>query len=228
MKKREPAQSPGEREESSMTVIGVLALQGAFIEHIKKLNQIGVDAREIRLPEQIAELDGLIIPGGESTTIGKLIDRFELRAPIVELAHSGRPLWGTCAGMILLAHAVDEDTRARSQPLLDLMDLTVRRNAFGSQLDSFETDLDFPAVAETPIHAVFIRAPIISAVGPDVEVLSRLENGQIVAARQRNLIVTSFHPELTSDDRLHRWFARTAKAATADLLPTTGGAKIAG
>ena len=211
-----------------MTVIGVLALQGAFIEHVKKLDQIGVDAREVRLPEQIAELDGLIIPGGESTTIGKLIDRFELRAPIVELAHSGRPLWGTCAGMILLAHSVDEDTRARSQPLLDLMDLTVRRNAFGSQLDSFETDLEIPVVADTPVHAVFIRAPVISAVGPEVEVLARLENGQIVAARQRNLIVTSFHPELTSDDRLHRWFVRTAADAALDLVSATGAAKVAG
>lgn len=210
-----------------MTVIGVLALQGAFIEHIKKLEQIGVDAREIRLPEQIDELDGLIIPGGESTTIGKLIDRFELRAPIIELARSGRPLWGTCAGMILLAHAVDEDTRARSQPLLDLMDLTVRRNAFGSQLDSFETDLEIPVVDETPIHAVFIRAPVISAVGPDVEVLSRLENGQIVAARQRNLIVTSFHPELTSDDRLHRWFAQLAEETKHNLVATTGAANVA-
>lgn len=211
-----------------MTVIGVLALQGAFIEHVKKLDQIGVDAREVRLPEQVAELDGLIIPGGESTTIGKLIDRFELREPIVELAHAGRPLWGTCAGMILLAHAVDEDTRARSQPLLDLMDLTVRRNAFGSQLDSFETDLEIPAVAETPIHAVFIRAPVISAVGPDVEVLSRLENGQIVAARQRNLIVTSFHPELTADDRLHRWFAHTAEVAARDLVAAKSTADVAG
>lgn len=210
-----------------MTVIGVLALQGAFIEHVKKLDQIGVDAREVRLPEQIADVDGLIIPGGESTTIGKLIDRFELRAPIVELAHSGRPLWGTCAGMILLAHAVDEDTRARSQPLLDLMDLTVRRNAFGSQLDSFETDLDIPVVAETPIHAVFIRAPIISSIGTDVEVLARLDNGQIVAARQRNLIVTSFHPELTSDDRLHRWFVDTAEGALRDLTAAVGGANIA-
>lgn len=210
-----------------MTVIGVLALQGAFIEHVKKLDQIGVDAREVRLPEQIADVDGLIIPGGESTTIGKLIDRFDLRAPIVELAHSGRPLWGTCAGMILLAHAVDEDTRARSQPLLDLMDLTVRRNAFGSQLDSFETDLDIPVVAETPIHAVFIRAPIISSIGTDVEVLARLDNGQIVAARQRNLIVTSFHPELTSDDRLHRWFVDTAEGAMRDLTAAVGGANIA-
>ena len=207
-----------------MPVIGVLALQGAFIEHIKKLRQVGVDAREIRLPDQIEELDGLIIPGGESTTIGKLIDRFELRQPIVDLVHAGRPVWGTCAGMILLAHDVDEDTRARSQPLLDLMDLKVRRNAFGTQLDSFETDLDIPVVADTPIHAVFIRAPIISSVGPDVEVLSRLDNGQIVAARQRNLVATSFHPELTEDDRLHRWFAELASETSTQLAHATGAA----
>ena len=207
-----------------MPVIGVLALQGAFIEHIKKLRLVGVDAREVRLPDQVEELDALIIPGGESTTIGKLIDRFELRQPIVALANSGRPVWGTCAGMILLANQVDADTRARSQPLLGLMDLTVRRNAFGTQLDSFETDLDIPSVADTPIHAVFIRAPIISAVGPDVEVLSTLENGQIVAARQHNLVVTSFHPELTSDDRLHRWFAQLAVDAAIQPAHATDAA----
>ena len=207
-----------------MPVIGVLSLQGAFIEHIKKLRQVGVDAREVRLPDQVEALDALIIPGGESTTIGKLIDRFDLRQPIVTLANSGRPVWGTCAGMILLANEVDEDTRARSQPLLGLMDLTVRRNAFGTQLDSFETDLDIPSVSETPIHAVFIRAPIISAVGPEVEVLSTLENGQIVAARQHNLIVTSFHPELTSDDRLHRWFAQLAVDAANQSVQATDAA----
>jgi pyridoxal 5'-phosphate synthase pdxT subunit len=194
-----------------MPVIGVLALQGAFIEHIHKLNRLGVDAREVRLPEQIDDLDGLIIPGGESTTIGKLIERFQLREPIMELAASGRPLWGTCAGLILMAREVDADTRARSQPLLALMDLSVRRNAFGSQLDSFETELDFPVVGPEPLKAVFIRAPVISGTGPDVEVLSALPNGQVVAARQRNLIATSFHPELTNDDRLHAWFAELAE-----------------
>ncbi len=193
-----------------MPVIGVLALQGAFIEHVQKLRRLGVDAREVRLPAQIDDLDGLIIPGGESTTIGKLIDRFELREPICDLAASGRPLWGTCAGMILLARQVDADTRARSQPLLGLMDLSVRRNAFGSQLDSFETDLDIPVVGTEPVHAVFIRAPVISGTGPAVEVLSKLPNGQVVAARQGNLIATSFHPELTADDRLHAWFAQLA------------------
>jgi len=193
-----------------MPVIGVLALQGAFIEHVHKLERIGVDAREIRKPEQLAEVDGLIIPGGESTTIGKLIDRFDLREPICELAAGGKPVWGTCAGMIVLARDVDSETRARSQPLLGLMDLSVTRNAFGSQLDSFETDLSIPAVSQEPVHAVFIRAPVISSVGPNVEVLSSLEDGRVVAVRQDNLIATSFHPELTPDDRLHSWFADLA------------------
>lgn len=194
-----------------MPVIGVLALQGAFIEHIQKLARLGVDAREVRLPDQLHDLDGLIIPGGESTTIGKLIDRFRLRQPIIEFARSGRPVWGTCAGMILLGREVDEETRARSQPLLGLMDLTVRRNAFGTQLDSFETDLDIPVIGPEPLHAVFIRAPIISTVGPDVEILSALPDGRIVAARQNNLIATSFHPELTADNRMHSWFADLAQ-----------------
>lgn len=193
-----------------MPVIGVLALQGAFIEHVHKLQRIGVDAREIRLPHQLEHIDGLIIPGGESTTIGKLIDRFALREPICKLASRGKPVWGTCAGMIVLAREVDADTRARSQPLLGLMDLSVTRNAFGSQLDSFETDLSIPAVSQTPVHAVFIRAPVISSVGADVQVLSSLDDGRVVAVRQDNLVATSFHPELTPDDRLHSWFAGLA------------------
>jgi 5'-phosphate synthase pdxT subunit len=196
-----------------MTVIGVLALQGAFIEHMHKLRELGVEGREVRLPEDLVGIDGLIMPGGESTTIGKLIDRFQLRQPILDLAHAGLPLWGTCAGMILLAKEVDADTRARSQPLLALMDIGVRRNAFGSQLDSFETLLDFPVLGLEPLPAVFIRAPIISWVGPEVETLSRLPDGRIVAARQDNLLVTSFHPELTADNRLHAWFADLAVQA---------------
>ncbi len=203
-----------------MPVIGVLALQGAFIEHIHKLQRIGVDAREIRLPDQLEQIDGLIIPGGESTTIGKLIDRFDLRDPIRELAEAGKPLWGTCAGMILLAREVDEETRARSQPLLGLMDLTVTRNAFGTQLDSFETDLSIPAVSPEPLHAIFIRAPVISSVGQGVEVLSSLEDGRIVAVRQDNLVATSFHPELTPDDRLHSWFADLAHDYAAQASST--------
>jgi pyridoxal 5'-phosphate synthase pdxT subunit len=196
-----------------MPVIGVLALQGAFIEHMHKLQSLGVEAREVRLPEDLEGIDGLIIPGGESTTIGKLIDRFALRQPILNLAHEGTPIWGTCAGMILLGKEVDSDTRARQQPLLELMDIGVRRNAFGTQLDSFETELDFPVLGEKHLPAVFIRAPIISQVGPEVEVLSRLPDGRPVAARQDNFVATSFHPELTPDNRLHAWFAELVASA---------------
>jgi 5'-phosphate synthase pdxT subunit len=199
---------------TAMATIGVLALQGAFIEHVRKLQQLGVPAREVRLPADLDDAAGLIIPGGESTTIGKLIDRFELRAPILAMAAEGRPIWGTCAGMILLGKSVDEDTRAQAQPLLGLMDLTVRRNAFGTQLDSFETELDIPVLGPEPVPAVFIRAPVVSAVGPEVEVLSRLPDGRIVAVRQGRLIATAFHPELTSDLRLHRWFAELALDAS--------------
>lgn len=201
-----------------MPVIGVLALQGAFIEHIVKLNRLGVEAREVRLPVDLEGLDGLIIPGGESTTIGKLIDRFELREPIIRMAGEGRAIWGTCAGMILVAREVGRETRARSQPLLGLMDLTVWRNAFGSQLESFEMPLDIPDLGSPPFPAVFIRAPIISSIGPDVRVLARLDSGEIVAAQQGKLIATAFHPELTRDDRLHAWFASLA-TGTDHLTP---------
>jgi pyridoxal 5'-phosphate synthase pdxT subunit len=197
--------------ERNMTRIGVLALQGAFIEHVQALERIGVGAVEVRRPAEMEGVDGLIIPGGESTTIGKLIERFGLRDPILDLARAGAPVWGTCAGMILLARDVDDSTRARSQPLLSLMDVTVQRNAFGSQLDSFETTLAMPAIDDTPLPAVFIRAPVVARAGSDVEVLARLEDGTIVAARQGNIVVTAFHPELTGDDRIHRWFASMAR-----------------
>lgn len=184
--------------------IGVLALQGDFAEHVRILRQIGVTAVEVRLPHDLADIDGLIIPGGESTTIGKLAVRFGLMEPICELALA-KPVWGTCAGAIFLAR----DSR-HSQPMLGLMDIAVRRNAFGRQAESFETDLDVPEII-TPensrkFHAVFIRAPLIENAGPDVTVLARLSGGRIVAARQRNLLATSFHPELTGDDRFHRYF----------------------
>ncbi len=187
-------------------MIGVLALQGAFAEHMHKLVNLGVDAREVRLPAHLEGLDGLIIPGGESTTIGKLIDRFELREPIVAMANAGTPIWGTCAGMILMGREVDADTRGPSQPLLGLMDLSTRRNAFGSQVDSFETELDMPVVSSEPLPAVFIRAPIVSAVGDAVEILSTLPDGRVVAVRQGNLVATSFHPELTPVNDFHAWF----------------------
>ena len=184
--------------------IGVLALQGAFIEHEKILRHLGVDAIEVRLPEELAGLDGLIIPGGESTTIGKLAAKWRLLEPIRVLAEAGRPVWGACAGMILMAQEVTDGVPA--QPLLGLMDIAVARNAFGRQGDSFEADMEVPVLGEPLFHAVFIRAPLIERVGAGVEVLARLEGGAVVAARQGNLLATAFHPELTEDDRFHRYF----------------------
>ena len=187
--------------------IGVLALQGDFIEHEKALDRLGVEAREVRLPKDLEGLDGLIIPGGESTTIGKLAVTYDLIEPLRTMAQSGKPLWGTCAGMIFMAKDV-----ARDQPLLGLMDVKVKRNAFGRQVDSFEIDLDVNGIEGTrPFHAIFIRAPLIESVGAGVDVLARIDrNGEpaIVAARQGNLLATSFHPELSADDRFHRFFLK--------------------
>jgi pyridoxal 5'-phosphate synthase pdxT subunit len=189
-----------------MPKIGVLALQGAFIEHINRLREVGAEAVEVRLPTDLEGLDGIIIPGGESTTIGRLMDWYELIEPIRQMAKSGIPIWGTCAGMIVLATGVDPDSRAQHQPVLQLLDITVRRNAFGSQLDSFEAELDMPQISGEPIPTVFIRAPIVSEVGDGVEVLGRLADGKIIAVRQGNIVATAFHPELTGDKRLHSWF----------------------
>ena len=192
--------------------VGVLALQGAFAEHGRMLERIGVEAREVRLPADLAGVSALIIPGGESTTIGKLLDGTGLDDAIRERVAAGMPAWGTCAGMILLARDVgDSGSRAGGeQPLLGLMDLRVRRNAFGGQLDSFETTLAAPAVADHAIPAVFIRAPVIEATGPAVEVVARLPDGRPVAARQGRLLATAFHPELTDDPAFHRFFADLA------------------
>jgi 5'-phosphate synthase pdxT subunit len=186
-------------------IIGVLALQGAFIEHCHILQKLGVDAREIRLPGQLQQLDGLIMPGGESTTILKLMHGYGIFAPLKELIGKGFPVWGTCAGMICLAAKIKNSQQSSLQPL-EAMDIVVKRNAFGRQVDSFEIDLDVPALGRQPYHAVFIRAPFIEKVGPQVEVLARLDDGVIVAARQGNLLVSSFHPELTADARFHRYF----------------------
>ena len=193
-----------------MKRIGVLALQGAFIEHISMLNLLCVEAPEVRTPAQLHGLDGLIIPGGESTTIGKLAATYQLLAELQALAERGLPIWGTCAGMILMA----KDIGPYEQPLLGLMDIKVARNAFGRQLDSFEAELIVPALDAIakpqekgkPFPGVFIRAPIIEGVGQGVEVLATLEDGTIVAARERNLLATAFHPELTVDNRFHRYF----------------------
>lgn len=183
--------------------IGVLAAQGAFAEHVAALEKLNADVVRVRLPRDLNNLDGLVIPGGESTTISRLMVAYELAAEIKTLVSDGLAVYGTCAGMIMLArNVVDGDG---VQPLR-LMDITVRRNAFGRQRESFETDLSIPAVGERPFHAVFIRAPLIQSVDDDVEVLSRLEDGTIVAARQGGLLVSSFHPELTEDLRFHRYF----------------------
>ncbi len=206
-----------------MPTIGVLALQGAFIEHVRKLERLGVEVREVRVPADLDGIDGLIIPGGESTTIGKLIDWYGLREPIVDLA-ADTPIWGTCAGMILLAHEVDADSRGEQQPLLDMMDISVRRNAFGSQLDSFEADLDVPELSDEPIHAVFIRAPIVTETGAQVDVLARLDDGRVVAVRQGNLLATSFHPELTDDETFHRWFVDLVQASQREREPEMANA----
>jgi 5'-phosphate synthase pdxT subunit len=192
-------------------VIGVLALQGAFIEHERMLARLGVESREVRQRKHLEGIDGLIIPGGESTTIGKLLDSLGMTEPVRELARGGLPVWGTCAGLIMLAIDV-----GRPQTVLGLMDMTVRRNAFGSQLDSFETDLAVPALGPAPFHAVFIRAPIVERVGPDVTVLAALGDGTIVAAERDNLMATSFHPELTDDSRFHEYFLEKVAPRAAD------------
>jgi len=188
--------------------IGVLALQGAFAEHLATLDAIGVEGVPVRLPEHLDEVSGLIIPGGESTTMRRLIDRWGLRGPLLGLARRGAPVFGTCAGMIVLANEI----AGGEEPVLPLLDVTVRRNAFGRQLDSFETELEVPLLGTTPVHAVFIRAPVIERVGDDVDVLARLEDGRVVAVRDRNVIATAFHPELAGETRFHRLLATMASA----------------
>lgn len=193
--------------------IGVLGLQGDYLEHLHALRRLGVEAVDVRLPQHLEGIEGLIIPGGESTTIGALAERYGLLEPLRRMATAGRPIWGTCAGMIFLAKDV-----GRPQPTLGLMDIRVRRNAFGRQIDSFEVDLEVPALARVgdprPFHGVFIRAPLIEAVGPGVEVLARLEDGTIVAAQQGGLLATAFHPELTEDLRFHRYFLELVRQAS--------------
>lgn len=185
--------------------IGVLALQGDFREHVQMLRGIGVETVEVRLPEDLANCDGLVIPGGESTTIGKLLVRFNLLEPLRERAKAGFPIYGTCAGAIVLANRVTG--RGVDQPIVGVLDASIQRNAFGRQVDSFEAAVPMSVLGDRPYHAVFIRAPLIQEVGPSVSVLGRLADGTIVAAQQGNLLVTSFHPELTDDGRVHRYFS---------------------
>ena len=181
--------------------IGVLALQGAFAEHITILARLGVETAEIRLPAQLDEVDGLIIPGGESTTIGKLAVMYDLMEPLRTFAQH-KPMWGTCAGMIFMAKDVGED-----QPLLGVMDIAVERNAFGRQVDSFEINLSIPAIdSDAPLPTIFIRAPKLVAVHGEAAVIATLPDGTPVAAQENGMLVTSFHPELTNDIRFHKYF----------------------
>ena len=195
-----PAPMPTGAVEARRPRIGILALQGDVREHANALRDVGAEPVEVRLPRDLVGLDGLILPGGESTTMRRLIDLYGLRDPIVALARGGAPLYGTCAGMILLADRIADG----DEPVLRLLDITVERNAYGRQLDSFEADLTIPALGDEPLHGVFIRAPVVSEVGPDVEVLARDQDGRPIAVRQGRVMATAFHPELTGDRRLHR------------------------
>ncbi len=180
--------------------IGVLAVQGAVREHVRAIADVGADAVEVRLPRDLVDLDALILPGGESTAMRRLIDEYGLREPIAAMARRGAPMLGTCAGMILLAERITDG----DEPVFGLLDVDVRRNGYGRQLDSFEADLDVPAIGDQPLHGIFIRAPILAEVGPAVEVLARDPDGNPVAVRQGRVLATSFHPELTDDRRVHR------------------------
>lgn len=182
-------------------LVGVLALQGNVVEHLAALERAGAKAIPVKTPADLERVDALVIPGGESTTVMKLLDRFGLNGPIVQRVRSGMPLWGTCMGMIVVAH----DVAGMEQPTLDLLDVTVKRNAFGRQNDSAETQLDIPALGGGPFPAIYIRAPWIERVGDGVDVLAE-RNGHGVMVRQKNVLGTSFHPELSGDDRIHNYF----------------------
>lgn len=208
--------------ETERAVIGVLALQGDFAEHLASLRACGVagiDPVEVRTLAQLQAVDGLIIPGGESTTIARLLIAFDLMEPLRARIREGLPVWGTCAGAIMLAKEVTNLDR----PPIAAMDITVERNAFGRQIDSFEEDLDISGMEGPPLRAVFIRAPVITRAGAGVDVLCRLQDGRIVAARQGRLLATAFHPELTPDHRMHALFARMvlehAEAGPAAEMP---------
>ena len=197
---------PATRSQKSGVRVGVLAVQGDFLEHQIILASLGAETVPVRLPRDLEGLQALVLPGGESTTMVKLVDAFDLRAPLKECIASGTPVWGTCAGLILLARELRED---RPEPL-GVMDIRVSRNAYGRQVDSFETDISVPSLGEPRFHGVFIRAPAILEMGPDVEVLASLPEGGPVAARQGTAMVTAFHPELTPDTRFHAYFLQMA------------------
>ena len=197
-----------------MTTIGVLALQGDFIEHESMLRRLGVSTRQVRSAEDLRGLDGLIIPGGESTTFCRLMEDFNLYRPVGAFVQTGAPVWGTCAGMIVLAGNASD----LAFPTLEALDIEVLRNAYGRQVDSFETDLDIAALGEEPFHAVFIRAPVVASVGPGVEVMATVRSEpagreEPVAVRQGSVMATSFHPELTNDARFHSYFISLVRAS---------------
>jgi 5'-phosphate synthase pdxT subunit len=200
----------GMEKRNSGPRIGVLALQGDFAAHLKMLADLGADSKAIRLPTQLDDLDGIIIPGGESTTIGKLMIVYGLHEVLQKKIQEGVPIWGTCAGLILLAK--ETDNALAGQPLLASMNIRVRRNAFGSQRESFETDLSVPVLGEAPFHAFFIRGPVVEAVSPQVEVLATLDDGTIVAVREGTLLGTAFHPEVAGDPRFHQYFLRIVQS----------------
>ncbi|MCI0840837.1 MAG: pyridoxal 5'-phosphate synthase glutaminase subunit PdxT [Chloroflexi bacterium] len=187
-----------------MPTVGVLAIQGDFQEHRQMLEKLGVEVSEIRLPHQLDDIDGLIIPGGESTTIAQLIDIYHFRDVLKEKIKGGLPVWGTCAGMIIISNRL---TDHRPEPL-HLMDIEVSRNAFGRQVDSFEVDIQFDEIDGPPFHCVFIRAPGVNKTGAGVKVLAHLDDGRPIAVRQGNMLATSFHPELTDDTRIHGLFVK--------------------
>ena len=197
-------------ESSRKPIVGVLGLQGDVSEHVNALERCGAEAREVLWPTDLDGLDGIILPGGESTTIGQLMVDFGLVEPLRAMVEGGLPTWGTCAGLILLARDAGRD-----QPLIGGLDVTVDRNAFGRQVDSFEQELDIVGLEGGPVRAVFIRAPAVTTTGPDVHVLASLESGQIVAVRQGRLLGTAFHTELTGDDRLHAVFVRLVNSVVA-------------
>ncbi|MFD1713634.1 pyridoxal 5'-phosphate synthase glutaminase subunit PdxT [Amnibacterium flavum] len=198
---------------SAAPTVGVLALQGDFREHIAVIRGLGAEARPVRRVEELAEVDGLIIPGGESSVMDKLSRAFGLADPLKAAIAGGLPVYGTCAGLIMLADTVLD--AIEGQQSLGGLDVSVRRNAFGNQLDSFETDLEIPEFGDPPVHAVFIRAPIVEELGPKATALATLDDGRVVAVRQGNLIGTSFHPEITGEIRFHRHFLDIVRGASA-------------
>jgi len=190
--------------------IGVLAVQGAVREHMEAIRAIGAEPVTVRLARDFEGLDALILPGGESTTMRHFIERYGLREPILAMAGRGAPMLGTCAGMILLAARLSDG----DEPVLGLLDVSVERNAYGRQLDSYEADVNLPAIGDEPLHGVFIRAPVVVEAGPGVEVLARDAKGRIIAVRQGKVLATAFHPELTGDRRLHRLLLELVEAAS--------------